>query len=121
MECSSEGDRRFSAFYARVRELGSRTIEDMYQSSKWFGHPAGEGSEELHWSHARGREPLNGKAVRELYAKLWDMYIAENPELLPVLRQATGLSDKFGKPGRACQATELWRIRAESLRGPGTP
>jgi hypothetical protein len=29
--------------------------------------------------------------------------------------KATGLSDKFGKPGHCCQATELWRIR-ESFR-----
>jgi hypothetical protein len=42
---------------------------------------------------------------------LWDQYIAENPELLEVLKAATGVSDVFGKAGSVCQATELWRIR----------
>lgn len=40
-------------------------------------------------------------------------YIEENPHLLQVLRAQSGLSDIFGQPGRACQATELWRIKNE--------
>jgi len=44
---------------------------------------------------------------------LGNHYISEYPELIQVLRDATGLSDMFGQPGHACQATELWRIRSE--------
>jgi len=36
MECSSKGDKRFSAFYARVKFYGNKTIEDLYQGSKLF-------------------------------------------------------------------------------------
>jgi hypothetical protein len=43
------------------------------------------------------------------------VYIDENPELLQVLRKASGLSDMFGQPGHACQAAELWSIRYHSL------
>jgi hypothetical protein len=49
--------------------------------------------------------------VQRFYAQLWDEYIEENPELLSVIREASGLSDIFGQPGHMCQATELWRIR----------
>lgn len=107
LECSSKGDRRFSAFYARVRAYGNGSIEDLYQASKVFQ----DGSTGLSWRDAKGRTPVNADEVREIYAHLWDAYIDENPELLDVLKAASGLSDVFGQEGRACQATELWRIR----------
>jgi hypothetical protein len=50
-----------------------------------------------------------------LYSVLWDEYIAENPHLLSVLTESTGLQDLFGQAGHACQATELWRIRCAAL------
>ena len=33
LECSSRGDKRFSAFYARIK---GKTIEEIYQSAKIF-------------------------------------------------------------------------------------
>lgn len=102
LECSSRGDRRFSAFFARV---DGRSIEEHYQRAKLLDPPVG------HWRSAKGRTALNGAEVRLLYATLWDRYIDENPALWAVLRQATGVSDIFGQPGSVCQATELWRIR----------
>lgn len=107
LECSSKGDKRFSAFFARIRMFDNRTIEDLYQSSKVFeGGVTG-----LSWREAKGKRPVNDEEVREIYSHLWDTYIDENPELLDVLKAATGLSDIFGQPGSTCQATELWRIR----------
>ena len=94
LECSSRGDRRFSAFYAKVDGI---SIESRYQSAKVFDDD--------------GRRVINYREVRELYSRLWDQYIAEHPELVEVLAEATGLSDMFGKEGHACQATELWRIK----------
>ena len=41
--------------------------------------------------------------------------IIENPELLQVLLDASGVSDMFGQKGHQCQATELWRIRQNHL------
>lgn len=103
LECSSRGDRRFSAFYAIVN---GRSIEEQYQSAKVFSTP-------LNWREAKGRRALNQEEVSKLYSKLWDDYIDEHPELLQVLKEASGLSDLFGQTGHVCQATELWRIRNE--------
>lgn len=104
LECSSRGDRRFSAFYAKVDGI---SIESRYQDAKIFD----DGSTGLGWRDAKGHRPVNINEVRELYSRLWDQYIAEHPELVDVLLAASGLSDQFGQPGHACQATELWRIR----------
>lgn len=104
LECSSKGDKRFSAFYARVNGM---SIEDRYQSEKIFA----DGSTRLGWREAKGKLAVNQAQVASLYGRLWDRYIAEHPELLEVLKAATGLSDIFGQPGSCCQATELWRIR----------
>lgn len=107
LECSSGGDRRFSAFWARLRSRGNRSIEEIYQGAKVFS----DGSTNLNWRVAKGHKPVNQEEVRRLYAELWDEYIAENPHLEPVLISASGLSDRYGRPGGVCQATELWRIR----------
>lgn len=107
LECSSRGDRRFSAFAARIRARGNRSIEEIYQAAKIFA----DGTTGLSWREAKGRSPVNAAEVRALYGRLWDEYVAENPGLIETLTAASGLSDMFGRPGHACQATELWRIR----------
>lgn len=107
LECSSRGDKRFSAYCARVRGYGNKSIEEIYQAAKVFR----DGSTGLPIDEARGLRPANAVAVAQLYSVLWDLYIHENVHLVQVLMKATGLSDMFGKPGHCCQATELWRIR----------
>jgi hypothetical protein len=115
LECSSKGDQRFSAFYAMVRtKQGTRSIEDWYQASKMFS----DGSTGLTWREAKGRQAVNQAACAVFYSILWDLYILQNPELLDVLKAASGLQDRFGKPGHVCQATELWRIRCKALGVP---
>ena len=111
LECSSRGDKRFSAFYARLKIYDNRSIEEIYQAAKVFE----DGSTGLTWRQAKGRKPVNIDEVRRLYSYLWDMYIIENPELLQVLLDASGVSDMFGQKGHQCQATELWRIRQSHL------
>lgn len=105
-ECSSRGDKRFSAFFARVR---GKSIEQWYQEAKDLGDT--EANASLTWKERQGLPAVNAAECHTLYASLWDEYIEKNPELVPVLTAQSGLSDVFGKPGRACQATELWRIR----------
>ena len=61
---------------------------------------------------------MNADQVRALYAVLWDEYIVENQHLLPDLINAAGVSDMFCQAGHACQATELWRIRATASSPP---
>ena len=111
LECSSKGDNRFSAFYARVEHNGRiASIEVHYHAAKVFKDQR-TGIETSSWREAKGKSPVNYAYVSDLYSKLWDQYIGNHPELLVVLKRATGLSDIFGQPGRVCQAVELWRIR----------
>jgi hypothetical protein len=107
LECSSRGDVRFSAFCARIRARGNKTIEILYQAAKVFP----DGSTGLSWREAKGRRAVNAEECAALYDKLWQEYLAENPELLEVLRAASGLSDLFGQLGHCCQALSLWKIR----------
>lgn len=114
LECSSNGDRRFSAFYARIKARNNLAIEEIYQASKVFNFD-GKRVSGLTWQKAKGRRAENQERVNKLYSELWDEYINEHPELIGVLVNATGLSDMFGLQGHCCQATELWRIRAMFL------
>lgn len=107
LECSSKGDRRFSAFYARIKSRGNKSIEELYQAYKIFN----DGSTGLSWKQAKGRVPINPQACHKYYRLLWQEYMDENPELLLVLKTSTGLSDVFGQKGHCCQARELWRIK----------
>jgi hypothetical protein len=107
LECSSDGDRRFSAFFARIRGRGNDTIEAIYQAAKVFRN----GDTGLPIDEAKGFRPVNVKECAELYSRLWDEFIQENPHLLHVLLRYKGVSDRFGQRGHVCQATELWRIR----------
>ena len=110
LECSSKGDKRFSAFCARIQGRNNATIEQLYQASKVFE----DGSTGLPWRDAKGKKAVNQAACAEFYARLWDEYLVENPHLLEILRAASGVQDVFGQTGHCCQATELWRIRFES-------
>jgi hypothetical protein len=108
LECSSKGDKRFSAFYACVN---GRSIEEQYQAAKVFEG----GSTGLHWRKAKGRKPINTSECAALYEKLWRQYISENPELLDVLKKASVLSDMFAREGGVNQAHVLWKIRNEQM------
>ena len=110
LECSTHGDRRFSAFVARPACLNGRSIEEAYQAMKIFP----DGSTNLHWRQAKGRTPTNAAACRAAYEAWWRDWVHEQ-NLLPALLAASGLSDKFGREGSVCQADILWRIRQEAL------
>lgn len=111
LECSSAGDKRFSAFFARLKRYDGKTIEEIYQASKKFRNSDGSVTTGHSVKEAKGLKPINPLETREVYTRLWDEYMQENIALLPVLIAATGLSDRFGQRGSVCQATELWRIR----------
>lgn len=106
LECSSKGDRRFSAFYARIKNRGNKSIEEIYQGSKLI-----DGKTGWNWREVKGKQATNQEETTKLYSKLWDEYIEENPELLSTLKAVSGLQDTFGQTGHCCQATELWRIK----------
>ncbi len=106
LECSSKGDKRFSAFYARIKKRNNLTIEAIYQSSKIFQ----DGSTGLSISEAKGKKAVNQEEVAILYGHLWDEYFIENKDLIDVILQYKGFSDIFGQEGHCCQAKEIYRI-----------
>lgn len=106
LECSSKGERRFSAFYAKVNGV---SIEEQYQKKKEFAN----GQTGLGWKEAKGKKPINYEECAEFYNKLWRLYLKENTDLLYLLVDATGVSDIFGQVGHVCQATVLWNLKIE--------
>jgi DNA polymerase III epsilon subunit-like protein len=114
LECSSKGDKRFSAFYARIHNRNNKTIEEIYQASKVFE----DGSTNLSWREAKGRKAVNMDECSTLYSKLWDEYFSANPDLLTFIKTFNGFTDIFGQPGHCCQATEVHRIANQSKMTP---
>jgi hypothetical protein len=106
LECSTKGDKRFSAFIASPKSLKGKSIEEAYQAAKIFE----DGSRNLSWRKAKGRQAINQQQVITLYEQWWKEYIIEN-DLLQLLKSAKGLSDIFGQKNHVCQAEVLWRIR----------
>lgn len=93
-ECSSKGDKRFSALFAKL--LDGRTIEEAYQLDV-----KGYRTITNNWRDAKGKQPLNGKTQTELwkeYLALWELWSIENPDLiqeLEVLSRDKILTDMF--------------------------
>ena len=114
LECSSKGDKRFSAFYAKVN---GKSIERLYQAAKIFP----DGSTGLTWQEVKKRQkagstPINMEQVSKLYKALWREYLKDNPSYVLILKRASGLSDVFGREGHNCQAITLWELRGEISR-----
>lgn len=105
LECSSKGDKRFSAFYARIKRFNNKSIEEIYQGAKIFA----DGSTGLTPQQAKGKKAINMNKVAILYDRLWWVYLKENPELIEVLKQYNGYSDMFGREGCQCQAKSIYK------------
>lgn len=110
LECSSIGDKRFSAFYAKITLNGKRdSIENHYQSFKRFGNDTS-----LTWKEAKGKKPthisFNGidmdvSYLTPLYKLLWLVYLENNPDLVAFASQYDDFKDTFkGKNTVNCQA-----------------
>lgn len=68
LEVSSKGEKKFSAFYARIRWRDNKSIEEIYQGYKLFpGWISG-----LSIKEAKGKQAINMDACRLLYSQLWD-------------------------------------------------
>lgn len=80
-ECSSKGDKRFSALFARLND--GRTIEEAYQlDSKGYRTLSED------WRFAKGKPAINGKTRAELlveYLEYWEIWACENPLLIEEL------------------------------------
>lgn len=106
LECSSKGDKRFSAFYANIEMFGRCTnIERHYQSCKRFNDST--------ITKAKGRTPdyivlggkeLDCKYLTPYYKLLWCKYLDENPELVEYASQYDDYNDIFKGKSINCQA-----------------
>lgn len=105
LECSSAGDRRFSAMYARVHAFNTLdTIEGHYQKCKRTsdGKIPGKGRKVAYIS-------LNGTHypphfLTPFYKLLWCKYLDQHPELVKYLKQFDNFTDKFRGRAINCQA-----------------
>jgi len=109
LECSSKGDKRFSAFYARLKSYNYQSIEELYQASKIFEG----GITNLSWREAKGKKAINQEQLKDIYHELWVQYFKENLNLYNVIKQYNGFSDIYGQPNHNCQAESIYKIRME--------
>jgi hypothetical protein len=114
LECSSKGNKRFSAFFAYIKSRHN-TIENIYQASKVFDDGVTGLEPKECKSYQKHHKIVNMDECTKLYRSLWIEYIKENPYLLDYLTKYSGLSDIFGKEGNNCQATVLWELRNKWL------
>lgn len=96
-ECSTKGDKRFSALYARLPD--GRTIEMHYQCDV-KGYDAGG----TNWKLGKGKPPINSTIdLYEEYLGLWDKWAGSNQDIVEWLFREVGpcgvLSDCFATTG----------------------
>lgn len=107
LECSSKGDKRYSAFYANVTVFGRNTnIERHYQSCKKFNDPTITKAKGLQpdFIEIKGKK-LDKKYLTPWYKLLWVKYLDNNPDLVEYASQFDDFHDIFkGKNTINCQA-----------------
>ena len=113
LECSSKGDRRFSAWYAYPNSLGGACIEEAYQAGKiWEDGQTGLTWEEVKFRQRRKVKCMNYEEMSERYQAWWLEWCLQE-SLIGVLQMHSGLQDRFGKEGNVNQADALWKIRED--------
>lgn len=79
-EVSSKGDKRYSAFWARLKD--GRTIEQVFQCDVKGYDPGG-----TNWKLGKGKPPLDKNVdLWEKYLELWREWASIHPELIEELR-----------------------------------
>lgn len=109
-EVSSRGDRRFSAFNARLSD--GRSIEQHYQCDVKGYDPGGH-----NWRLGKGKPPLYDVDTYSAYLNLWRKWAENHVELMRELYHAARqhndtLSDRFA-PSPVNQARALAEILNE--------
>lgn len=115
LECSSKGDKRFSALYAKIDVNGVfDSIENHYQKSKVFLSEDNKLIQYDDWRVSKGKLPvafnISGYYLpirfgAMYYSLLWYKYLKANPSLDKVLEQFEVYHDIFkSKNSYVCQA-----------------
>lgn len=101
LECSSAGDKRFSAFYALVNGV---SIEKQYQACKRNadGTPVAKGRP-VHHVVIEG-VVYDPSILTAYYRYLWYCYLKAHPELVEYASTFNNFTDKFRGRAINCQA-----------------
>lgn len=112
LECSSKGDKRFSAFYAKVKIFGKYdSIENHYQLCKRIGDFMPK-----IWRDVKGKAPthfhLDGfdydlRYLSSFYDLLWVSYLDKNPDLVEYAKEFDDFNDIFKGKSKNCQADSI--------------
>jgi hypothetical protein len=116
LECHSQGDKRFSPFFATIRFLGKQeTIERIYQTSKITeggfipsSIREGKGKRAIGWN-IRGVEFSVDRAPI-FYQTLWVFYFKANPALYEYAKTFDDFHDMFKGKSRVNQEETIRRI-----------
>lgn len=108
LECSSRGDRRFSALFAMVKIASKeQSIEEWYQNAKRTadGKRAGKGKPFDHIIDPFTGDKLPAGEASNLYKGLWITYLTNHPDLVEYAKGFDEFHDMFrGKNTVNCQA-----------------
>ncbi|HDR7922454.1 MULTISPECIES: DarT1-associated NADAR antitoxin family protein [Bacillus] len=118
LECSTKGDKRFSALSAKVSVHDVfDTIENHYQKSKVFKDESGSYYTCKKWENAKGKKPVACKIGNTIlsieylsmfYELLWYKYLKSNEYLIDVLAKFDEYHDMFkSKKSIVCQADTI--------------
>jgi hypothetical protein len=112
LECSSQGDVRYSAFYAKIRLFNKvDSIENFYQLSKRFGDKIPKD-----WRESKGKTPThfhvngfdyNKELLGQWYKLLWAIYLDKNPNLVEHASTFSDYRDTFKGKSKNCQADAI--------------
>lgn len=118
LECSSRGDKRFSALYAKVTINGkTQSIENWYQLSKDFNGKRPKSFKQAKHIQHLGYKPTSFwfkgkeydiKHLSSFYELLWVSYLNKNPDLVEYAKGFDDFSDMFkNKNTINCQADTI--------------
>lgn len=117
LECSSIGDKRFSAFYAKVDVFGKfKSIEEHYQTCKCYLDEDGK-LKQYGLKDGKGQHPVllkigeqyfHRKFLSQYFDLLWFKYLDKNPSFIKYLQTFDDFKDTFkGKKTINCQADSI--------------
>lgn len=124
LECSSKGDKRFSALFAKVVVNGVLdSIENHYQKAKVFKNDKGEFYTVHDWKEAKGKKAIAFKISNyylplrfglQFYDLLWYKYLKTNPILEKVLENYNDYNDIFAHGCICSQANSIREYMQDS-------
>ncbi len=96
LECSTKGDKRFSALYAKIHILGrTDSIENHYQRCKKFTYYKGDPKGKKPDHFLIGNMKIDSKYLTQYYYLLWIIYFDNNPKLVKFAKEFDDFHDTF--------------------------